>query len=140
MVAAALEPVAWIVVVVRLDGQTALLPPAVLAWTAQNKFMGRDFFLAAVVSRPVAKKVIKLAAAELLGLLGDLLLPLAGLHLLGVVLRAVGLVLGLGSVTLAGDRANDGIENGRARSRASVPGGTLKSSLPPTHNPEAPYR
>lgn len=47
-------------------GLRSLLAPAVMAWTAQNKFIGRDFPLAAVVSRPVAKKVIKLAAAELL--------------------------------------------------------------------------
>ena len=47
-------------------GLRSLLAPAVLAWTAQKKFVTRSFPLAAFVSRPVSKKIIKLAAGELL--------------------------------------------------------------------------
>jgi uncharacterized membrane protein len=47
-------------------GLRSLLAPAVLAWTAHKKFVGRSFPLAGVVSRPVSKKMIKLAAGELL--------------------------------------------------------------------------
>ncbi len=47
-------------------GLRSLLAPAVLTWTAQKKFVNRSFPLAGVVSRPVSKKMIKLAAGELL--------------------------------------------------------------------------
>ncbi|HVO63107.1 MAG TPA: hypothetical protein VMT53_19410 [Terriglobales bacterium] len=47
-------------------GLRSLLAPAVLTWVAHKKFVDRTFPLAAVVSRPVSKKIIKLAAAELL--------------------------------------------------------------------------
>lgn len=47
-------------------GLRSLLAPAVLAWTAHKKFANRSFPLAAFVSRPVSKKIVKLAAGELL--------------------------------------------------------------------------
>lgn len=47
-------------------GLRSLLAPAVLTWTAQKKFVNQGFPLAGVVSRPVSKKMIKLAAGELL--------------------------------------------------------------------------
>ena len=47
-------------------GLRSLLAPAVLTWTAQKKFVNRSFPLASVVSRPVSRKIIKLAAWELL--------------------------------------------------------------------------
>lgn len=47
-------------------GLRSLLAPAVLAWTAQKKFIGRTFPLATLVSGPASKKMIKLAAGELL--------------------------------------------------------------------------
>jgi uncharacterized membrane protein len=47
-------------------GLRSLLAPAVLAWRAQKKFVNTSFPLASVVSRPVSKKMIKLAAGELL--------------------------------------------------------------------------
>lgn len=47
-------------------GLRSLLAPAVLTWTARKKFVNRSFPFAGVVSRPVSKKMIKLAAGELL--------------------------------------------------------------------------
>ena len=47
-------------------GLRSLLAPAVLTWVAHKRFVNRTFPLAAVVSRPVREKIIKLAAAELL--------------------------------------------------------------------------
>lgn len=47
-------------------GLRSLLAPAVLTWTAQKKLVNKSFPLASVVSRPVSKKLIKLAAGELL--------------------------------------------------------------------------
>ncbi len=47
-------------------GLRSLLAPAVLAWSAQKKLIGKDFPLAALASRPVSRKMIKLAAGELL--------------------------------------------------------------------------
>lgn len=47
-------------------GLRSLLAPAVLAYTAHNKYIGREFPLAALVSRPASRKLIKLAAGELL--------------------------------------------------------------------------
>ena len=47
-------------------GLRSLLAPAVLTWTAQKKLVSTSFPLASVVSRPVSKKMIKLAAGELL--------------------------------------------------------------------------
>jgi uncharacterized membrane protein len=47
-------------------GLRSLLAPAAVVWTAQKKVIGRDFPLAALVSRPASKKMIKLAAGELL--------------------------------------------------------------------------
>lgn len=47
-------------------GLRSLLAPAVLTWTAQKKLVNRSLPLASVVSRPVSKKMIKLAAGELL--------------------------------------------------------------------------
>jgi uncharacterized membrane protein len=38
----------------------------VLTWVAHKSFVNRTFPLAAVVSRPISKKLIRLAAAELL--------------------------------------------------------------------------
>ncbi len=47
-------------------GLRSLLAPAVVAWTAQKKIVGRDFPLVSLVSRPASKKMMKLAASELL--------------------------------------------------------------------------
>jgi uncharacterized membrane protein len=47
-------------------GLRSLLAPAVLTWTAQKKFVNNSFPMAGLVSRPVSKKMIKLAAGELL--------------------------------------------------------------------------
>src|SRR5215469_3712153 len=47
-------------------GLRSLLAPAVVLWTAQKNFIRRDFPLAMLVSRPASKKMIKLAAGELL--------------------------------------------------------------------------
>lgn len=47
-------------------GLRSLLAPAVLTWTAQKRFVDRSFPLASIVSRPVSKKMVKLAAGELL--------------------------------------------------------------------------
>lgn len=47
-------------------GLRSLLAPAVLTWTAHKKFVAPDFPLAGMVSRPVSRKIAKLAAGELL--------------------------------------------------------------------------
>jgi uncharacterized membrane protein len=47
-------------------GLRSLLAPAVLTWTAQKKLVNKSFPLAGVVSRPLSRKMIKLAAGELL--------------------------------------------------------------------------
>ena len=46
-------------------GLRSLLAPAVLVWSAQKNFIDRDFPLATLVSRPASRKMIKLAAGEL---------------------------------------------------------------------------
>ena len=47
-------------------GLRSLLAPAVLIWNAQKNVIKRDFPLAILVSGPASKKMIKLAAGELL--------------------------------------------------------------------------
>jgi uncharacterized membrane protein len=47
-------------------GLRSLLAPAVLTWTAHKKVVTTTFPLAVVVSRPVSRKLAKLAAGELL--------------------------------------------------------------------------
>lgn len=47
-------------------GLRSLLAPAVLARTAHKKIVGKSLPLAGVISRPISKKMIKLAAGELL--------------------------------------------------------------------------
>jgi uncharacterized membrane protein len=47
-------------------GLRSLLAPAVIAWTAKKNFIPREFPIAMLVSGPASKKIIKLAAGELL--------------------------------------------------------------------------
>ncbi|MBV9482928.1 MAG: DUF4126 domain-containing protein [Acidobacteria bacterium] len=47
-------------------GLRSLLAPAIVAWTAQNRIVRRDLPLLALMGGPASKKIIKLAAGELL--------------------------------------------------------------------------
>ncbi len=47
-------------------GLRSLVAPAVVVWSAHHRLAGRDFLLRRWVSRPASRKLIKLAAGELL--------------------------------------------------------------------------